>query len=86
MIQQNSATGKVTCEAFGCFEAAEEKINIPLGKTGEINLSVCSNCRPKFVCNSLETIPIKKNRKLDLLLPPRPECESKHDRERRYSE
>jgi hypothetical protein len=40
---------KITCEAYGCFASAEEEINVPVGQTGEIYLSVCRNCRSKFV-------------------------------------
>lgn len=40
---------KITCEAYGCFASAEEEINVPVGHTGEIYLSVCRNCRSKFV-------------------------------------
>jgi hypothetical protein len=37
------------CEAQGCFAVAEEEIKVPVGKIGEINLSVCSKCKPKFI-------------------------------------
>jgi hypothetical protein len=42
------------CEALGCFATANEEIQIPVGHTGEISLSVCSNCKSKFV-NTRET-------------------------------
>jgi hypothetical protein len=45
-------TNKQICEADGCFATAEEEIKISVGQIGEINLSVCSNCKPKFVVKS----------------------------------
>jgi hypothetical protein len=43
---------KQICEAEGCFATAEEEIKISVGQFGEINLSVCSNCKPKFIVNT----------------------------------
>jgi hypothetical protein len=42
-------TNKQICEAYGCCATAEEEIKIFVGQIGEINLSVCSNCKPKFM-------------------------------------
>lgn len=47
MSQQNTLRG-IICEAYGCLGAAEQKINIPVGQIGKMEVSVCSNCRPKF--------------------------------------
>lgn len=49
MNQGNIAAGKTTCEASGCLAAAEEEITIAVGQTAEINLSVCNDCRSKFI-------------------------------------
>lgn len=43
---------KQICESDGCFATAEEEIKISVGQIGEINLSVCSNCKPKFIVKS----------------------------------
>jgi hypothetical protein len=43
---------EAVCEAHGCVAAAEEEIRVPVGQMGEINLRVCSNCRPKFVASN----------------------------------
>ena len=42
-------TNKQICEAEGCFATAGEEIKISVGQIGEIILSVCSNCKPKFM-------------------------------------
>ncbi|WP_162477458.1 hypothetical protein [Nitrososphaera sp. AFS] len=39
---------KQICEADGCLAIAEEDIKVSVGQIGEINLSVCNNCKPKF--------------------------------------
>jgi hypothetical protein len=36
-------------EAQRCLAVAEEEIKVPVGQIGEINLSVCSDCKPKFI-------------------------------------
>jgi hypothetical protein len=36
------------CEAEGCFAVAEAEIKVPVGQVGEINLSVCTNCKPNL--------------------------------------
>lgn len=41
------------CEAEGCFAVAEGEIKVPLGQIGEIKLSICNNCKPKFISNCL---------------------------------
>lgn len=47
-------TNKQICEADGCFTTAEEEIKISVGQIGEINLSVCSKCKPKFIIETSE--------------------------------
>ena len=37
------------CEAQGCFNRADEEVRIPVGHIGEISVSVCNNCKHKFV-------------------------------------
>jgi hypothetical protein len=41
------------CEAQGCMAVAEEEIKVSVGQIGEIDLSVCNNCKPKFVVEGL---------------------------------
>lgn len=43
------------CEAHGCLAAAEQEIKVPVGQIGEINLSVCTNCKPKFIAGNTRT-------------------------------
>ena len=40
---------EMICEAQGCFNRADEEIRIPVGHIGEISVSVCDNCKHKFV-------------------------------------
>jgi hypothetical protein len=47
---------KHICEADGCFATAEEEIKISVGHIGEINLSICRKCKPKFIV-SIQTVP-----------------------------
>jgi hypothetical protein len=47
-------TNKQICEADECFATAEEEVKISVGQIGEINLSVCSNCKPKFMVKTSE--------------------------------
>jgi hypothetical protein len=42
-------TNKQICEADECYATAEEEIKITVGQIGEIILSVCGNCKPKFM-------------------------------------
>jgi hypothetical protein len=39
---------KRICDAEGCLAIAEQEINVPVGQIGEISLSVCNKCKPKF--------------------------------------
>jgi hypothetical protein len=40
---------EMICEAQGCFNRADEEIRIPVGHIGEISVSICNNCKHKFV-------------------------------------
>jgi hypothetical protein len=40
---------EMICEAQGCFNRADEEIRIPVGHIGEISVSLCDNCKHKFV-------------------------------------
>jgi hypothetical protein len=40
---------EIVCEAQGCFNKANEEIRISVGNIGEISVSVCNNCKHKFV-------------------------------------
>jgi hypothetical protein len=46
------------CEAQGCSAVAEEQITVAVGQIGEITLSVCGSCKPKFI--SLKLLNIEK--------------------------
>jgi hypothetical protein len=48
----SAETNKQICESDGCFAIAEEEIKISVGRTGNINLSVCGRCKPKFIINN----------------------------------
>lgn len=39
---------KQICDAVGCSATATEEIKVSVGQLGDIHLSVCTNCRPKF--------------------------------------
>ena len=52
MSDQRSIHPKVKemiCEAEGCFNKANEEIRIPVGNIGEISVSICNNCKHKFL-------------------------------------
>ena len=51
-------TNKQICEADGCFATAEEEIKISVGQFGEINLSICGNCKPKFTGSQHRSRPV----------------------------
>jgi hypothetical protein len=40
---------EMICEAQGCFNRANGEIRLPVGHIGEISVSVCDNCKHKFV-------------------------------------
>lgn len=42
------------CDAVGCSATATEEIKVSVGQLGDIHLSVCANCRPKFVTHFLD--------------------------------
>ena len=45
----HSKVKEMICDAQGCFNRADEEIQIPVGTIGEISVSVCNNCKHKFV-------------------------------------
>jgi hypothetical protein len=45
----HSKVKEMICEAQGCFNKANEEIRIAVGHIGEISVSICNNCKHKFV-------------------------------------
>lgn len=44
-----SEINKKMCEALGCFAKATTEVSVPVINLGMIKLTVCNDCKPKFL-------------------------------------